>query len=198
MRVLVFAAPFINDIKKIGITTGDYVIACDNALFHLDKLKIKVNMAVGDFDSLENKGLLKKYEHITLPKEKDETDSYASIKYAYTLSDDVWLIGSIGGMRLEHGIANINLLKRFEKLKIITDNSLIYSVEQGRHEVTYKHYVSLFPFPYANVTLEGFKYPLNDYEMKTFDSIGVSNELIKDIGIINVNKGCVLVILTKE
>ena len=198
MRVLVFAPPIIKDIKSLSISSSDYIIACDNALFCLDKLNIKVNLAIGDFDSLEDKSLLSNYEHKTLKTEKDETDSFEAIKHAYTLSDDVILVGGIGGSRFEHSLANMNLFSSFPNLIIITDNSKMFLLSKVSQEIKYNHFISIFPFPNAIISLEGFKYPLDEYDMKIYDSIGISNELVGTTGVIHIHEGQVIVVLTKE
>ena len=198
MKVFVFAHPVIDDFNGLGIETCDKVIACDGALFHLDKQNIKIHMSIGDFDSLEDKTLLEKYPHVTLNREKDETDSMVAIKYAYTLSDEVYLVGGIGGERFEHSIANINLLNLFQRLTIVTDKSKMFVLNEGEHILSFDGYISIFPYNSAIITLKGFKYPLNLYELNEFDSVGISNEIIAERGKINITKGRVLVILTKS
>lgn len=65
----------------------DLIIAVDKGLEVLDKLEVKPNYIVGDFDSI-NKEILQKYKvhHnikiITLNPEKDFTDTHVAINVA--------------------------------------------------------------------------------------------------------------------
>jgi thiamine pyrophosphokinase len=48
------------------------------------------------------------------------------------------------------------------------------------------------------ISLKNFKYPLNQYELTLFNTIGISNELNGDIGTIEVKKGKIMVIESKK
>ena len=53
--------------------------------------------------------------------------------------------------------------------------------------------VSIIPIENSKVTLKGFKYPLDNYEMKFYLPLGVSNEVSEEKNSINVD-GSVLLI----
>ena len=55
---------------------GDFYICCDSGLKHREGLDIVPDLIVGDFDSYENPQL--NIETITLPREKDDTDTICS------------------------------------------------------------------------------------------------------------------------
>ena len=48
------------------------------------------------------------------------------------------------------------------------------------------------------LTLTGFKYPLNDYTLPIGTSLGISNEIIEDIAHIEMEKGILIVIESKD
>jgi thiamine pyrophosphokinase len=56
--------------------------------------------------------------------------------------------------------------------------------------------VSIFPFPDAasGITLQGFKYPLEDGTMEAGKPYGISNRLAAPRGFLSVKSGCLLVI----
>ena len=58
----------------------------------------------------------------------------------------------------------------------------------------------MFPFGEnaSGITLSGFKYPLENAELKYNYPLGVSNQLILDSGIIEVKDGILLVMMVKE
>ena len=48
------------------------------------------------------------------------------------------------------------------------------------------------------LTLTGFRYPLNDYDMESVSALGVSNELTAAEGIISMKSGTLVVIESKD
>ncbi len=179
-----------------------YLIGVDRGALFAIQNGIMLDLAIGDFDSVFNNDLVlvkkKSKEVITLNCQKDETDTAEALKKAFEISNDVTIIGGIFGKRIEHFIANINLLIKYPTLRIMDDNTCIYMIDKT--EVFFKDeykYISFFPVIDSVITLEGFKYPLNHYDMKMFDSIGISNEVI-DKAAIYVESGKVLVIKSKN
>lgn len=197
MRVIVVASYAPSNIKEIiNIKQTDFVIAVDGGFDILIKQKIKIDLVIGDMDSVKNKKKLTQYEKISLNVEKDFTDTYVAVEYAYTLSNKVYLIGGIQGNRIEHFIANTNMLNDFPELMILDNNSKIYLLGKGKHLINKGGQVSFFNFNDPIITLEGFKYNLNEYKLNRFDSLCISNEVIKVYGEITILEGRVLVVET--
>lgn len=187
------------------------IIASDKGLEILDKCNIKPNYIIGDFDSL-NKKVLNKYINdeaikiIRLNPEKDYTDTHMALKLAIELkSTDITIIGAIG-TRLDHTLANINILKEAldngVSCKILNENNNITLINK---KITIKRdekypYVSLIPLTtlVKGVTLTGFKYPLNNATLNIGESIGVSNEQTKDSSIIELKEGILIVIQSRD
>ena len=67
-------------------------------------------------------------------------------------------------------------------------------------EKQFGKFVSLIP--YTNVvkglTLTGFKYPLDHYDLKGFCSLGVSNEIIAERAEITFEEGILIVIEARD
>ncbi len=199
MTIYVMTYPLPNDIKsRIQLKDDDFIIGVDQALAGLYKQRIPVHLAVGDFDSLKNKGLLHGLNVETLPVEKDMTDSFYALKRAHEMHhDEIILVGGAGGERIEHVVAHFNLFHHYPNLKMITEESVIFIT--NKHIQTSHHgYINIFPYQEAIVTLKGFKYPLQSYHLKPFDNLGISNELQSDHGEIMVEKGAILVVLTNK
>lgn len=199
MTIYVMTHPLPNDIKsRIQLKDNDFVIGVDQAIAALYKQRIPVNLAVGDFDSLKNRGLLHGLNVEILPVEKDMTDSFYALKRAHEMKhDEIVLVGGAGGDRIEHVAAHFNLFYHYPKLKMITEESEIFII--NKHiQITHKGYINVFPYQEAVVTLNGFKYPLQSRHLKPFDSLGISNELEDEQGDILVESGTVLVILTNK
>ena len=67
-------------------------------------------------------------------------------------------------------------------------------------EEQFGDFVSILPVKgdAKGITLEGFKYPLADANVKSFSSLGISNEIQADCGKIWVNEGTLLVIEARD
>lgn len=199
-RIVVCVYPILSNIETVlDDIKYDQLISVDQATHFLIEKNIPISLAIGDFDSIEDKIVLNDINHITLNVEKDETDTLAAIRYAYQQNpDEVIVLGGIGGERIEHSIANILLLNEFPNLKIITDYSKIYTLSEGTYQTSFKGYISIFSMIDSVISLKNFKYPLNQYELTLFNTIGISNELNGDIGTIEVQKGKIMVIESKK
>lgn len=201
---LEFLKTFIKN-KKI-----DYIIAVDSGLEKLDSINLFPNYIIGDFDSIKT-NILKNYENkdieiIRLNPEKDFSDTHMALKLAIELkSNEVYILGALG-KRIDHAIANIHILKEALdnkiKCKIVDNKNEIQVLTKGVNNIEkskYK-YISLFPLTtqVKGITLEGFKYPLNNVTLNIGHSIGVSNEIINEDAKIYINDGILLVIKSND
>ena len=187
------------------------IIASDKGLEKLDKCNIKPNYIIGDFDSIDRKTLDKYINDqtikiIKLNPEKDYTDTHMALKLAIEIkSTDITIIGAIGS-RLDHTLANINILKEaLEKkiqCRILDENNNITLIDKNTtlNKKGEYPYISLIPLTtkVTGVTLNGFKYSLYNADMKIGKSIGVSNEQIEDNATIKLDKGILIVIRSKD
>src|SRR5690554_8792 len=199
MRVLLFVQEVpkkINDI--IAIKENDYIIAVDGAFDELLKQKIKIDLVIGDIDSITNLKKLKDYEQIKLNPKKDVSDTKFAVEEAYKLSNNVIIVGGIRGRRIEHFISNLYLLKEYNNLIILDDNSKIHLLKEGSHLINKGKYINVFALPKANLTMKGFEYDLNNYELNTYDSLILSNEVKASYGEITVHNGQAIIIETKK
>ena len=196
MRAILIVHPVPKDIKKvIPLRADDYIIAVDQAVLSLYKQRIKIDLAVGDFDSLTNKGVLRALNVLKLDPIKDVTDTHQALIEAIKLNPESYMIvGGIGGQRIEHFMAHLLHFEHFPKLRIINDDSEIYMLDEENQVIEHKGYISIFAYDQARVSLEGFKYSLTDYQLNRFDPLGISNELVGEKGVIKVSEGRVLVV----
>lgn len=193
------------------------IIVADRGLIVADKLNIKPSVIVGDFDSVDNDILLKYkkggkfYSDKTIfhkfKSEKDLTDTHIAINYAIDQNPEKVLIFGATGTRLDHTIANINILNLFLekniKAQIIDNNNKIYLINRYtviRKDKLYGNYISLLPLTtnVLNVTLRGFKYNLTNRKLTIGDSIGISNEILQEEAYIQLSDGILIVIEAKD
>ena len=97
--VIIGGAPVL-DYKRARsfIDENDYVIFCDSGLAHSEKLGIKPNLIIGDFDSHENPH--SSAETIVLPHMKDDTDTderYLRSEKDYERKNDAPALRGIAG-----------------------------------------------------------------------------------------------------
>lgn len=192
----------------------DYVICADGGLEKAEKLGLSPNIILGDFDSVEP-GILQKYKKLnieteTYPSEKDYTDMELAVEYAVKKEFKHIILVGASGTRLDHTVANIQLLEKYHHMGInieIIDNNNHIGIISGKADIKVKyeknHFVSLVPVTETieGLTLEGFKYPLDNVKVKRGSSLLISNEITKDTkceGRVILKKGTALIFISKD
>ena len=167
---------------------------------------------VGDFDSVSPE-ILQRFMELSKgqgkPKilqfqpEKDETDTELAIRTA--IGQGCRTIHILGGTgtRMDHMLGNLHLLgmamEQGAQAIMVDKNNRIRMVRGGlviRREEQYGRYVSLLPFTpqVTGLTLKGFKYPLCQYTLECYHSLGVSNEITGEAGEISFQGGVLVVV----
>lgn len=197
--------------KYIENDNFDYVICVDGGLEKAEKLGLKPDLILGDFDSVDSSVLdyYKKLniEIVTFPKEKDYTDMELAIEYAMKKGFKNAVLTGATGTRLDHTIANIQLLEKYHQLGInveIIDNNNYIKIISDNADIIVKnkenHFVSLVPVTETieGLTLEGFKYPLTNVRTTRGTAFLISNEITQNEGRIILKKGTALVFVSKD
>lgn len=190
----------------------DYLLIADRGMQFCYEQGITPDYVMGDFDSSDAK-IVSYYRNcegvqiIEFQPEKDDTDMEIAIKKAIELgSDKILILGAFGG-RMDHCLANIHLLKMTLDAGVEThlvdeqnDICLITGKCELEKESQYGKYVSFLPFTdrVTGITLQGFKYPLEDYTMDKGTSLGVSNEIQEDICRISFENGIMIMIQSRD
>lgn len=200
-RCVIVGGADINNYSRIReyFKNDDYFIFCDSGLKHKEKLSVKPNLIIGDFDSFrmpENDD----FELIKLPCEKDYTDTFSGLLEGEKRGFSQFLIIGVIGQRLDHTLANVSMLKYLSKNdksgKIIDDFSEISIIEKKtvieKNECSYFSIISLSK-KLEGVCISGAKYPLENAVIENSFQLGVSNEPIEKT-FIGVEKGDALLI----
>lgn len=183
------------------IREDDYVIAADKGYTYLND--ISPNLIIGDFDSSNEPDYTNK---IVLKPEKDVTDLYAAIEIGIKKGyENIIVYGGLGG-RLSHTIANVKILLEFKKkginISLKSKNKLAFIIDKNFREDKFIDdlYVSVFALEddIDDLSLINLKYELNNYHLKTYQSLGVSNEALNKPFEIKFSKGMVLVIYERK
>ncbi len=208
-NTVIVANGLVSSKKLLEQNKNSFFVGIDRGALHLINNHLSLHLALGDFDSVSKRELQKikkkAQEIITFKKEKDYTDTELGlnevIKKGYK---NITLLG-VTGTRLDHSLANILLLERYEKkdrqIKIVDQNNEISLLKPGKTKIEVRQYqyisfISLSNF--STLSLNGFKYPLINKKIKRGQTLCLSNELIKREGIIEVKKGRILLIRSKD
>ncbi len=179
---------------------GDYVIAADGGYAHLDRLKLKTDLVLGDFDSLAEVP-----EHPNLvrhPPVKDDTDMMLAVKAGLALGYEAFVLcGGLGG-RLDHTLANIQTLawlsRRGGRAFLAGEGVILTAVTNGtlRFDAGKRGTVSVFcnGDRAGGVTLEGLKYSIADADLTGDFPLGVSNEFTGRESTVTVRDGTLVVL----
>lgn len=193
--LLVLAGEVDIDLNQI-IDEYDLIIAVDGGLKHLDKICVSPDFLIGDLDSSSNFSTSK---IIKFDSEKDDTDFACAINFInenFNVNNfDV--VGFASLNRVDHVLTNLSLID--EKMKFISNNQEIYCKSEDFTVIADEfQYISFYSLSVIeSFTLSGFKYPLDNYTLKPFDPLCISNELVDFEGKVSVSDGKVIVIKSK-
>ena len=188
----------------------ELLIAADKGLAFFEEENLLPTQIVGDFDTL-GEALLPKYEAMGVEIRKfnpvkDATDTEIAVRLAMELGAEcIHILGASEGNRLDHLFGNVLTMMvpakegilcfmadAHNRMRILTKSLEIKKEDQ------YGKYISLVPLTtdVHGVTLTGFKYPLWDhrFEVTSFGSLGISNELVEDVGMIDFRSGILLML----
>jgi len=200
-----FSEEVINKNKNdlLIIADGGYYNYLKTSNYNLDD----IDALVGDFDSLDKKNLKlsNKTKIITLNPIKDDTDIVDACKYGLELGFNEFYIYGCLGKRIEHSIANIQILsflKEHSANGYLLDGSLVIRILKNESitlDKNYKGYISIFSINdlSSGVTLKNLKYELNDYNLSNKFPLGIDNEFIGKDAFISVKEGELLLIYNK-
>jgi thiamine pyrophosphokinase len=175
----------------------DLTIAADSGYSNAKTLGDSVQILVGDLDSLDRSKIEGKPEIITVPAEKDFTDTQLAVETALKRgADDIVIIGGISG-RLDHTLSNLAILKD------LSDRGVYALMADGKNRVRYIRststliarsgytYLSLIADgdKVKGVSIEGCKYPLDNAVLNDRYQYAVSNEIVGNCALISVKKG---------
>ena len=200
-----------NTIYAIG-DKPSFIIGVDKGIEALAGIVPEPDLLIGDFDSADV-DVLEGFESsgniIRLNPIKDYTDTHMAVLEALKLKPAHMIILGATGRRLDHFLGNVSLLK------ICLDNNCDADIIDKHNRISlmnaakprvlrkdrqYGDYVSLIPFTdvVSGISLTGFRYSLSDASLKKDETLGISNELVKEEGLIRIGSGELLILETKD
>ena len=184
-----------------GFPESAYVIAADSGFDHATRLGVKVDLLVGDLDSISTAGLEIAGAIEQHPTDKNATDLAIALDAATRrMPSRVIVVGGAGG-RIDHFLANAALLTASEysglKLSWLPGDAVVHVV-RDRIELSGSpgDIVSLLPYggPARGVSTDGLRWPLIDAVLAPGTSLGVSNQMIDMKATVELTTGVLLTV----
>lgn len=183
----------------------DIVICADSGYKNACAMGVKIDVLVGDFDSLGDVPC-GDFELVRVPAEKDSTDTQLAVDVAIERgAKEIIIVGSTSG-RLDHALSTLAILEFLFERKIGAyivngQNRIRFVRDSGtiilRSAYKYFSVVTLDKIA-KKVSIEGGKYPLVKKDIARGFQFAVSNEIVKNAALITVKKGSVYVIESKD
>jgi thiamine pyrophosphokinase len=192
---------------KQHIPAHQLVIAADSGLHGAIDLGLRVNVVIGDMDSVD-KAVLAAVEAngttITeLPRDKDSSDAELALLKAVEMGAQKIVLITKGGGRLDHELGVFAVLQnpglRNCAIQAMWDNSILHLIH-GPAAVTISgklgSNVGLIAAGGSalGITTQGLKWALANETLTPHSSRGISNELIDETATISLQAGSLFVV----
>lgn len=192
----------------------DIIFGVDRGAFILQKLGVKIDIAIGDFDSLKRQELYQLENSVSDIRYsnpiKDLTDSELMLKVAFEdyHVDELTIFGATGG-RIDHFLVNLLMvlnphIRPFaSKINLIDKQNYIKFYSPGSYlidkKVQYPYFGVMNLTTIQNLNIRNARYDLKDYSAE-FPRVFSSNEFLpeKDNFNLSFEKGIVAVIWSKD
>lgn len=183
----------------------DLCIAADAGYRNAQELGERVNILIGDFDSL---GAIPEgdMEVLQVPAEKDLTDTQIAVETALARgADEIILIGGLGS-RMDHSLSTLAILED------LCERHVHAHINNGYNRVHYLNASSTLilrsGFRYLSVlaidekikglSIDGCKYPLKRATLNRRLQYAISNEITRNCAMISLRRGRIFVIESRD
>lgn len=182
-----------------------FIIAADKGYEHLKNHGIRPDLAVGDFDSLGS--IPTDLPVIRHPIEKDDTDALLAIKEGFARGYRIFILyGCLGGDRLEHSMANLQVLSYIAAQGgmgfLVNENTVITAIRNSKlmfdaHE---SGDISVFCMgaDAEGVNIKGLQYELTNATLSADFPLGVSNHFKGKASFVAVKSGTLHILWHKD
>ena len=200
-RCVIFCAGELD--APVQIPENALIIAADGGLQHTEKLGLRPDIILGDFDSL---GYVPEGAEV-FPVEKDDSDSMLAARRGLAEGCGAfYFYGAMAGKRLDHTIAN------FQTLQFLADHGAVgyllgkdtaaTVVKNGKLEFSANSTGVLSVFCMGadaqGVSIRGCKYELEEGILTAGHPLGLSNAFVGKTAEIQVKNGSLLVLWDRE
>ena len=184
----------------------DLCIAADQGYHTAKALGERIDLLLGDFDSIGSVPGDEGMEIQRVPAEKDYTDTQLAVEIALERgADEIIIIGGLSG-RLDHTLSTLAILED------LNTRGVYCTITDGQNRARYMKSTSTLiarsPYKYLSliaadevvkgVDIEGCKYPLKKATLRRSHQFAVSNEITGNVAFIAVKKGGVFIIESRD
>ncbi|HLC33461.1 MAG TPA: thiamine diphosphokinase [Anaerolineales bacterium] len=210
-RAVIFANGEVTDplAVRARLRSGDWLIAADGGLRHVQALGLAPHLLIGDMDSVdpaEREALEQQGAQLLVhPTDKNATDLELALLHAQAQgARDLLVVGAFGG-RLDQTLANIALLALPELRECTTwltdgrtDAVLVQATLRLHGRVGDR--VSLLPLSQEarGVRTTGLRYALHGETLQAYRSRGISNEMIAPVAEVALDSGLLVCIHSRR
>ena len=186
--------------------SDDLTIAADSGYHTARALGERIDLLLGDFDSIGQVPRDEGFEIQQVPAEKDYTDTQLAVEIALERgASEIIIIGGLSG-RLDHTLSTLAILEDLQARGVhgrITDGQ-----SRAHFLKSSSTLVARSPYKYLSlvaadevvkgVDIEGCKYPLKRATLRRRHQFAVSNEITGNVAFIAVKKGGVYIIESRD
>lgn len=158
----------------------------------------------GDFDSIKNdvKEFYqeKNVKFIKFKVEKDYTDSELLLNEIQNKYDIIYCIAGLGGS-IDHELTNINLLDKYSNLIFISEKEKIFKIDSDskfNDMINTKISFVIFSDEVKALTLKGFKYNIENMDIKKGEARCISNIIIENEANLSIKSGSLLCVIKEN
>ena len=205
--VSVSAGPFSDPVVLSGLLLpDDYVIAADGGWQLAVLLGLKPSVLVGDFDSMNLPTLPADTQIVTLPVEKDVTDTAQALRIGYDAGYREFLLLGCTGGRLDHFQAALTdavaYVQKGCSVVLADEKNEIYPLAPGDYLFSAREgeKVSFFAFgeEVTGLFATEMHYDVADMTLQPTCSLCVSNVALEDSFCVSFRSGTLLMYLSKD
>lgn len=205
MVVVITGGDPVDAAHALALPAGAHVIAADSGIDHAQAIGLRIDLAIGDFDSVSTEGLVRaKASGVRLerhPVAKDATDLELALDAAIERRPGrIHVLGGHGG-RLDHLLGNALLLAapRYATAEVTARmGAARLTVIRRAAELhgPVGDLVSLVPLHGGaqGVTTHGLRYPLAGEDLSPGSTRGISNELTRPSARVEIQRGVLVAI----
>ncbi|AXK51346.1 thiamine diphosphokinase [Spiroplasma alleghenense] len=182
-----------------------YFIGVERGCLDLIKKKVKIDLAISDFDHVDESelALIKQnaLKTTVLDPEKDYIDGEIAIQEALKLGIKKIIYVSKPNIRHDMNLANLFFAFKYD-VDVLSDKSLITILKQGKNNVAFDKYqdytyISFVANKTSSLTIKGLKYEASNLQIDPYSLQAISNCFIPyQDGMIECNED-IAMIMTK-
>ncbi|MGB9694855.1 MAG: thiamine diphosphokinase [Caldisericaceae bacterium] len=183
---------------------SELIIGVDGGAETLINYKIPFQVAIGDFDSISNRDLIRNIRSIEYPRQKDYSDTELALKYAVELKPNEIVLTDMLGGRTDHLLFNISLLAKCLRLGVscsISEQSedIYFTNGHFKMQVPRNATISIVPITQKSrvVFTRGFKYNIAHKTLVYGNTLTLSNISVSNTIEVSLARGIVGIFINK-